>query len=103
MIGKSLPHKTVAWLVPRPRGLLTLVLFRLIFVPLYWIGNVENLPEVYFVLLTLAFGISNGYLTTAAFLQYPQLLASRGLDTIHGANMMTAALMLGLCMGAFVE
>ena len=43
------------------------------------------------------------YLTTAAFLQYPNILASLGLNTNQGANMMIAALMLGLCTGAVLE
>lgn len=71
---------------------------RVFFIPLFYIAANSGASVGFIGILTVLLGVSNGFLTSAAFLAAPKLVAPVDADLC--GNIMVLALVVGLCIGA---
>lgn len=87
---------------------LLLVVLRVAFVPLFMYCNIDhkNLTTVfnhdaYYIIIMIAFGLSNGYLATLCMIYGPATVEPEEQNT--ASSMMAAFLGFGLCLGALLS
>ncbi|CAD6236026.1 GSCOCG00008056001-RA-CDS [Cotesia congregata] len=94
------------WPKKKPWLVLTLSLLRALFIPVFMVCNAQPrhfLPvyiqsDIYYILITILFAISNGYLCNIAFILTPTVVESQ--DKEVASTMMGAFLGLGITTGS---
>lgn len=107
LVGRILPAIPSLSLTSKPRTIFILAVSRLLFIPLYYLCNLQgkgaaiNTDVFYLLVVQVGFGITNGYLGSNCMMGYYEYVDEEEREAAGG--FMSLCLVAGLTVGSFLS